>query len=263
MVSLYGRVQQEVLGSTLAEEHGIEVEFSDASVIHVERPRRTAAAVERFNTPSNPHHATLGLRITPGRPGSGLVFDVEVLGRDMPLFLYKSAEGFAKAIERHVARGFEHGLFGWQVTDCRVTVTDIGYTSADGPPSRRGPLPTAHDFRKLTPLVLRQALVRSDVRVCEPVLRVDLEVPTADAASLQRLLGRWGAEVTGQTSAGGFTHLQARLVAVRLHELQHQLPDLTGGEGVMEARFDGYEPVRGRRPVRLGWMSPEPEPVGV
>jgi ribosomal protection tetracycline resistance protein len=261
-VSLYGRVQQEVLGATLAEEHGIEVEFADASVIHVERPRRTAVAVERFNTPSNPHHATLGLRIAPAGPGTGLAFDLDVPGRETPLFLFKSAEGFAVSIRRHVTRALEHGLFGWQVTDCRVTVTHTGYTSADGPPSRRGPLPTAHDFRLLTPLVLRQALVLAGVRVCEPVLRVDLEVPTDDAPSLARLLGRWGAELIGQMSAGEFTHIQARLVAVRLHELQRQLPDLTGGEGVLEAKFDGYQPVHGRPPCRLGWTASDRQPVG-
>ena len=178
VVSLYGRVQQEVLAATLAEEFGVQAEFSDASVIHVERPRGIGAAVERFNTPSNPHHATLGLRIAPGAPGSGLVFDVAVSGTEMPLFLYRSAEGFSTVMRRHVAHALDHGLFGWHVTDCRVTVTDIAYTSADGPPSRRGPLPSAHDFRKLTPLVLRQALLRAGVRVCEPVLEVALEVPT-------------------------------------------------------------------------------------
>jgi len=252
MVSLYGRVQQEVLASTLAEEHGIEVEFSDASVIHVERPRRIASAVERFNTDTNPYQATVGLRIAPGPAGSGLVFELDVAGRDMPLFLYKSAEGFAKVMRGHVERALRHGLLGWQVTDCRVTLTEVGYTSFDGPPSRRGPLPTALDYRKLTPLVLRRALERAGVRVCEPVLGVDLEVPTADATALQRLLGRWGAELTGQTSAGELTRLQARLVAVRLHELQRQLPDLTGGEGTLESRFDGYQPVRGRPPRRRG-----------
>ena len=56
---------------------------------------------------------------------------------------------------------------------------------------------------------------------------------------------RWGAELLGQTSAGDLTQLEVRLVAARLHELQRQLPDLTGGEGTLEARFDGYEPVRG------------------
>jgi ribosomal protection tetracycline resistance protein len=261
-VSLDGRVQQEVLGATLAEEHGIEVEFADAGVLHVERPRRVAGAVERFNTPSNPHHATLGLRIAPGVPGSGLSFDLDVVGSEMPLFLFKSPEGFAAAMHRHVADALEHGLFGWRVTDCRVTVTDIGYTIADGPPSKRGPLPTSRDFRKLTPLVLRQALVRAGVRVCEPILEVTLEVPNDAATAVQRVVARWGAELINQTVAGDLTRLDIRLVAARLHELQRQLPDLTGGEGTLESRFGGYVPVRGRPPTRLGWRT-ERDPVRV
>ena len=96
--------------------------------------------------------------------------------------------------------------------------------------------------------------------MCEPVLHVALEVPTADASAVQRVVTRWGAALLGQASAGDLTRLEVRLVAARLHELQRQLPDLTGGEGVLEARFDGYQPVRGRPPYRLGW-SRAPEPV--
>ena len=256
-VSLYGRVQQEVLGATLAEEHGIEVEFSDASVLHVERPRGVGEAVVRLNTAENPYQATIGLRIEPGEPGSGLTFVNQAPARDMPLYLFRSVEGFAAAIEKHVRRELSRGRYGWEVTDCVIHLTEAGYSVADGPPSKRGPTSTSFDYRKVAPVVARRALERARTRVCEPVLRVLLEVPTHDAATVQRLLARWGAELTGQTSAGEFTHLEARLVAARLHELQHQLPDLTGGEGVLETRFDGYQPVRGRAPVRLGW-SPSP-----
>lgn len=249
-VSLYGRVQQEVIASTLAEAHGIEVEFSEASVLHVERLRRIGSAVERFNTSTNPYGATIGLRLSPAAPGAGVVFGLEVPLRDLPLFLFTSVEHFTHVMSEHVTTALSRGLFGWEVTDCRVILTEVGYTSWDGPPSRRGPLPTALDYRKLTPLVLRQALVRASTQVCEPVLGVSLEVPTADGPQLLRLLGRWGTEVTGQTATADLTRLEARLVAARLHDLQHQLPDLTGGEGVLEARFDGYQPVRGRAPVR-------------
>lgn len=75
-------------------------------------------------------------------------------------------------------------------------------------------------------------------------------MPPRDAPQLLRLLGSWCAEVTGQTVSADLTRIEARLVAARLHCLQHQLPDLTGGEGVLEARFDRYQPVRGRGPVR-------------
>jgi len=256
-VSLYGRVQQEVLGSTLAEEHGIEVEFSDAIVLHVERPRGVGEAVLRLNTDENPYQATVGLRIEPGAPGSGLTFVTDVPAKDMPLYLFHSVDAFAGSIEKHVRRELTHGAYGWEVTDCVVTLVEASYSVADGPPSKRGPTSTSFDYRKVTPIVARRALHRARTRVCEPVLRVLLEVPTDDAATLQRVLARWGAELAGQTSTGELTRLEARLVAARLHELQHQLPDLTGGEGTLESRFDGYQPVRGRQPVRLGWTGSE------
>ena len=251
-VSLYGRVQQEVLGSTLAEEYGIEVHFADAGVLHVERPQRLGAAVARLNTDANPYQATIGLRISPGRTGSGLRFANRAAARDMPLYLYKNAHAFTAAIERHVRRALEHGLYGWRVTDALVTLTEVGYSVADGPPSRRGPTSTAYDFRQVTPVVLAQALRRAGTRVCEPVLRVLIEVPTSDAAAVQQLVTRWGAQLTALTAVGDLTRLEARLVAARLHELQRQLPDLTGGEGSLEPRFDGYEPVHGPPPTRLG-----------
>jgi ribosomal protection tetracycline resistance protein len=261
-VSLYGRVQQEVLGSTLLEEYGIEVEFSDASVLHVERPRGVGEAVVRLNTDENPYQATIGLRIEPGEPGSGLTFVTRTPAKDMPLYLFKSVEGFSAAIEKHVRRELARGRYGWGVTDCVITLVETGYSVADGPPSKRGPTSTSFDYRKVTPIVTRRALDRAGTRVCEPVLRVLLEVPTRDAPTVQRLLARWGAELTRQISAGDFTQLEARLVAARLHQLQHQLPDLTGGEGTLESRFDGYQPVRGRRPVRRG-TSPERQPAGL
>jgi ribosomal protection tetracycline resistance protein len=242
-----------VLGSTLAEEHGIEVEFSDAGVLHVERPRGVGRAVLRLNTEENPYQATIGLGLEPGRPGSGLVFLVEAPARDMPLYLFKSVDAFAAAIEKHVRRELAHGRYGWEVTDCVISLVEVAYSVADGPPSKRGPTTTSFDYRKVAPIVARRALDLARTRVCEPVLHVFLEVPTDDAATVQRLLARWGAELAAQTSAGEFTRLEARLVAARLHDLQRQLPDLTGGEGVLETRFDGYEPVRGRPPVRFGW----------
>jgi ribosomal protection tetracycline resistance protein len=252
VVSLYGRVQQEVLAATLAEEYGVEAAFADASVLHVERPRRAGEAVVRLNTDANPYQATIGLRIEPGLPGSGLRFVVDAPAQDMPLYLFRSVEGFGLAIEAHVRRELTRGRYGWEVTDAVVTLVEVAYSTADGPPSRRGPTSTSFDYRKVTPVVARQALDRARTVVCEPVLRVSLEVPTESTPALQRLLGRWGAEIADQSSRGDLATLEARLPAARLHELQRQLPDLTGGEGVLESRFDGYQPVHGRAPWRGG-----------
>ena len=213
-------------------------------------PRRVGTGVARLNTEANPYHATIGLRIGPGRPGSGLRFVNRAAARDMPLYLYKNVGAFTAAIERHVRHALDQGLYGWRVTDAVVTLTEVGYSVADGPPSRRGPTSTAYDYRQVTPVVVVEALARAGTRVCEPVLHVMIEVPASDALVVQQLVTRWGAQLIALSSAGDLTQLDVRLVATRLHELQRQLPDLTGGEGSLEARFDGYEPVLGPPPAR-------------
>ncbi|MFD7159592.1 GTP-binding protein [Kribbella sp. NPDC059898] len=249
-VSLYGRVQQEVLEATLADEYGVQARFADASVLHIERPSGVGTAVERLNTPSNPYQATIGLRIEPADPGTGIRFVVAVAARDVPLYLYGDVSRFAATVEQHVRGALAAGLYGWAVTDCVVTLIEVAYSVADGPPSKRGPRSTALDYRKVAPVVCVQALRRAGTQVCEPVLRVSLEIPEDHAAALQSVLGRMGAEPVGQWQAGAMARIEARLVAARLHELQHQLPDLTGGEGVLQYRFDGYQPVHGRPPRR-------------
>ena len=98
VVSLYGRVQQEVIATTLDEDYGIEVRFADASVLHVERPRTVGAAMERLNTDTNPYHATIGSDDRAGCAGSGVTFVTAAPARDMPLYLFKNATAFSAAI---------------------------------------------------------------------------------------------------------------------------------------------------------------------
>jgi ribosomal protection tetracycline resistance protein len=44
--------------------------------------------------------------------------------------------------------------------------------------------------------------------------------------------------------------IETVLSAARAQELQRELSRLTGGEGVLEASFVGYEPVSGKQPTR-------------
>ena len=51
--------------------------------------------------------------------------------------------------------------------------------------------------------------------------------------------------------------LEATLPASRVQELRRQLPGLTGGEGVLDSEFAGYQPVTGEPPVRKR-LTPDP-----
>jgi ribosomal protection tetracycline resistance protein len=250
-VSLYGEVQKEVIQATLVAEYGLDVTFREATPICVERPSGIGDASEVLHAETNPFLATIGLRVEPARAGAGVAFRLDVDARTVPLYVYKTLESFTESMDGYVRRTLREGLFGWQVTDSIVTMTRCAYSIPDGPPSRRGPPSTAADFRRLTPLVLMQALEAAGTVVCEPVVRAGVEVPTDSLGSVLPALARLGAAVVGTPSAkGALSTIDAMLPAARVQELQRQLPRLTRGEGVLETQFAGYEPVAGAPPVR-------------
>jgi ribosomal protection tetracycline resistance protein len=258
-VSLYGEVQREVIEETLASDYGLQVEFRDTTTICVERPTGTGAAVEILNTPTNPFHADIGLRVEPAPAGSGVkvLVDGGVDKRNVPLYVFKTFDSFVQHLDEYVRLALEEGLFGWQVTDCAVTLTEIAYSLADGPPSRRGPMPTTRDIKRLVPLVLMQALEQCGSVVCEPVFRVTAEVPTEAIGSVLAAIGRLGAGAGTPLPRGELSVLETALPASRVQELRRQLPGLTGGEGVLDAEFAGYQPVTGDPPIRKR-LTPDP-----
>ena len=115
----------------------------------------TGEAVTAKDAEDNPFLAGVGLRIEPAPPGSGLAYarDGFVLGTMPPAF-------FA-AVEETVHATLAQGLHGWQVTDCRVTLTHTGYFPRQSHAHAqfdKSMSSTGADFRQLTPLVVMAAL---------------------------------------------------------------------------------------------------------
>jgi len=240
-VSLYGEVQKEVIQATLATDFNIDVDFRETTTICVERPIGSGAAVELLGKAPNPFLATVGLRIEPAPINTGTTFRLEVKVESIPLFVYKAVEDFRKAVEATVQETLRQGLYGWQVTDCTVTMTQSGSVS---------PASTARDFRLLTPLVLMSALKQAGTTVCEPMHRFHLEIPADSVGRIVPMLARLRAVPQTPAMRGSSCLLEGEIPAARVHELQQQLPALTRGEGVLECAFDHYEPVRRRIPTR-------------
>ncbi len=253
-VSLYGEVQKEVIGATLETDFGIGVDFRETTTVYIERPVGTGEVLEILHaktktnvtgksspTSSNPFLATAGLRIEPAPSGSGIEFRLEVDVRLVPIYIYKTVDAFIDLMAHYVREALQEGLVGWQVTDCTVTMTDCGY---------RAPGTTAGDFRKLTPLVVMQALERARTVACEPIVRTRLEIPSDSIGAVMAALGRIGVVVDMQAVSGNLSMIETVLPAASAHNLQRRLSGLTSGEGVLESSFVGYQPVNGEQPTR-------------
>ncbi len=245
-VSLYGEVQKEVIRDTLADEFGLEVSFRETKTICVERPTGTGSAFETIATPPNPFLATVGLRIEPAPVNTGIAFQLDVELGSMP-------RSFFTAVEETVLETLHQGIYGWQVTDCTVTMTHAGYwarqSSAHGG-FDKSMSSTSGDFRNLTPLVLMRALEQAGSTVYEPIHRFHLELPSDLLGPVMPVLARLKAVAQTQELRAETCTLEGEIPAARVHELQQQLPGLTRGEGVLEGAFASWRPVHGAIPTR-------------
>jgi len=226
-VQLYGEVQKEVIQTTLAEEFGIETEFSQSRTICIERVKKAGSWVqERQPDEGIFDWATVGLRVEPAAPGSGVSYGLEVeLGALPP--------SFHTAIEESVRKRLLTGPHGWEVTDCRVTVVQTAFFP---------PASTAGHFRTIAALALDKAVRRAGTGICEPVNRFELDIP-ADSGTrvLPRLIAHRA--VPGEPQAGPSTwRLTGTIPADSITAFEQELRGLTHGEGVLISEFNSYRP---------------------
>lgn len=241
-VSLYGDVQKEVLQATLADEFGLRVTFRDTRIRYIERPAGSGAAVQRIKQEGNPFLATIGLRVDPAPPGSGVGFCLEIERGALP-------PAFIKAIEDTARRTLADGA----VTDCVVTLTESGYCPRQSHAHQgfsKSMSSTGADFRGLTPIVLAAALRQAGTIVCAPVQRFHLSVPVDAATAVITVLTRLDGIIEQQRMTARTCVTEGLIPAASVRELTQRLPSLTGGQGVLEAVFDHYEASRTGQLVR-------------
>ena len=249
-VSLYGEVQKEVLGTFLAEDHGVRASFRPTTPVCVERVLRPGSAHRVVDVPPNPFLATLGLRVEPAQVGAGVRLDLEVELGSMP-------PSFFAAVREGVEATLGEAVHGWAVPDCRVVVTHTGYyprQSAMHATFDKAMSSTAADFRSLSRLLVAEALVRGGTVVCASVHRFELEVPQDLLGAVLSELPRHRAvplttQVAG-TSRTAPAVLCGHVPAQEVHTLQQRLPHLTRGEGVLTTVLASHGPVAGPPPER-------------
>lgn len=113
ILSFLGKVQMEVTCALLQEKYHVEIEIKEPTVIYMERPLKKAEYTIHIEVPPNPFWASIGLSVAPLPLGSGVQYESSVsLG-----YLNQS---FQNAVMEGIRYGCEQGLYGWNVTDCKI-----------------------------------------------------------------------------------------------------------------------------------------------
>ena len=238
VISFLGTVQLEVICSLLIEKYHINIRIEDPTVIYLEKPLQKADYTIHIEVPPNPFWASIGLSITPLPIGSGIQYESKVsLG-----YLNQS---FQNAVREGINYGLEQGLYGWEVTDCKICFEYGVYYS---------PVSTPSDFRFLAPIVLEQTLKKAGTQLLEPYLSFILFTPQEYFSRAYNDAQKHCAIIETSQSKNDEVIFTGHIPVRCINEYRNTLTLYTNGQAVCLTELKGYqiatcEPViQSRRP---------------
>ena len=238
VISFLGTVQLEVICSLLIEKYHINIRIEDPTVIYLEKPLQKADYTIHIEVPPNPFWASIGLSITPLPIGSGIQYESKVsLG-----YLNQS---FQNAVREGINYGLEQGLYGWEVTDCKICFEYGVYYS---------PVSTPSDFRFLAPIVLEQALKKAGTQLLEPYLSFILFTPQGYLSRAYNDAQKHCAIIETSQSKNDEVIFTGHIPVRCINEYRNTLTLYTNGQAVFLTELKDYqiatcEPViQSRRP---------------
>ena len=241
ILSFLGKVQMEVISALLQEKYHVEIELKEPTVIYMERPLKNAEYTIHIEVPPNPFWASIGLSVSPLPLGSGMQYESSVsLG-----YLNQS---FQNAVMEGIRYGCEQGLYGWNVTDCKICFKYGLYYS---------PVSTPADFRMLAPIVLEQVLKKAGTELLEPYLSFKIYAPQEYLSRAYNDAPKYCANIVDTQLKNNEVILSGEIPARCIQEYRSDLTFFTNGRSVCLTELKGYhvttgEPVcQPRRPNSL------------
>ena len=230
-ISIMGEVQIEVLRHLLAARYGIQAEFSPPTVIYKETACNAGQGYERYTMPK-PCWAVIELSFEPLPAGSGYVFESIVQKSQIP-------QRYQNHIEAALPEAMQQGLYGWEVTDVKITLSGGGWHHIHTHPL---------DFFLATPLAFISGMQNCGSQLLEPFLRLNIKAPEECSGKLIGEIIHMRGEIAGSSTANGQTELEACVPLAEAMGFPARVNALSGGQAQYASCFDGYRPC----PLELG-----------
>jgi elongation factor G len=235
LICTQGPVHLRDLRKTLSEVFRVEVTervpnpvyretISKSSKVHYRHRKQTGGAGQ---------FADVHLSVKPNDRGQGFTFTETVKGGTVP-------RNYIPAVEAGAREAMEKGPLGFQVIDVDVTLTDGQYHSVDS---------SDFAFRAAAKMGVRQALSEGAAVLMQPVVRVEIHIPSIFSGGMVTLVSSLKGQVLGfdrDENAKGWDIFRALIPGGALEELARSLRSTTQGIGYYSKTFDHFEELYGK-----------------
>lgn len=194
----------------------------------------------RFRRQSGGHgqFADIQIEVKPLPRGSGFAFTDSVVGGTIP-------KNYIPAVEEGVAEYLKRGPLGFPVVDVVVNLSAGQFHAVDS---------SDQAFKTVGRMAMTEVMPKCDPLLLEPVHHVDISVPNAFTAKVQRLVTSRRGQLQGYDLKPGWRDwdvVTAYMPQAELHDLIVELRSVTLGAGTFTSRFDHMQELIGKPAERV------------
>jgi elongation factor G len=224
-----GELHLEIIVDRLKREFNVEASVGKPQVAYKETLTRQSEGEGRYvrQTGGRGQYGHAKIRLYPGEPGTGYIFENEIIGGAIPKeFIKPIDEGIKEALTRGV-------LAGYPVDDVRIELYDGSFHDVDS---------SEMAFKIAGSLAFQDAAKKAKPVLLEPVMRVEVVVPKDYMGDVMGNLASRRGQIQSQEDRGGTQIVQARVPLSEMFGYATDLRSRTQGRATYSMHFDRYEP---------------------
>jgi elongation factor G len=219
----------EIVIDRLKREFGVEAGVGRPQIAYKETLTRSADGEMKYASQAGGRgqYAHVKIHVVPGDPGSGYIFENEVIQGAIPKqFIRAIREGIGEALTRGVVAGYP-------LDGIRVQLYDGSYHDVDSSEAA---------FRTAAAMAFEDAAKKAGPVLLEPVMRVEVVVPEEYAGDVMENLSSRRGVVQSREDRDGTQIVGARVPLAEMFGYATDLRSRSMGRGTYSMHFDRYQP---------------------
>ena len=230
-----GEIHLRVATDRLKNKYGLEMAGVRPKVPYKEAIQKPVSQHGRFKRQTGGHgqFGDVHIDIKPLARGEGFVFTDSITGGAIP-------KQYIPAVGAGVTEYLQKGPLGFPVVDLSVTLTDGQFHAVDS---------SEIAFKTAARIAMSEGMPKCDPVLLEPILRVDIAVPTDFTSKANTLVSSRRGRILGFEPRPGWSRwdvVSALVPASECHDLIVEIRSLTLGVGTYTASADHLQELRGR-----------------
>ena len=230
-----GEIHLQVAIDRLKSRFNMGVVTKKPTVPYKETIRKSTSVHGRHKKQSGGHgqFGDIHIDIAPLPRGSGFHFVDKIVGGVVP-------RQYIPSVEEGVADFLHQGPFGFPVVDLQVTLTSGSYHAVDS---------SDMAFKAAARIAMSEGMPLCEPVLLEPVLAVEISVPSDFTAKAQRIVSGRRGQILGYDAKDGWQGwdaVSAYLPQAEMDDLIVELRSLTMGVGTFSWKFDHLQEISGR-----------------